>query len=60
LGGKYIDITGEVYGKLTVIEFIGSDRKNKTTLWKCQCSCENKTILIVSSHSLRRKKKGRN
>ena len=22
-------------------------------MWKCQCSCENNTILIVSQHSLK-------
>ena len=44
----YIDRTGQVFGRLTVLsEAIGgSDRK-----WKCQCSCGN--ITIVAGGNLR-------
>ena len=32
------DISGRVYGSLTVIELATKD-KNNQTLWKCQCVC---------------------
>lgn len=32
------DITGQVFGKLTVIELATKD-KNNQTIWKCQCVC---------------------
>jgi hypothetical protein len=44
-----IDITGQRYGRLTVIEKIG--RKNKHTYWKCQCDCGKE--VIVTSNGLR-------
>jgi hypothetical protein len=36
---------------LTVLEFAGR-YKSKYTMWKCQCSCENKTIVIVNGSHL--------
>lgn len=52
MGRKAIDLTGERFGKLTVIEYAGS--KNKHTMWKCKCDCENETI--ISGDSLKRGK----
>ena len=46
--GKYIDITGEKYGRLTVIE--KAESKNGKTRWLCQCDCGN--TVHVSSRSL--------
>lgn len=37
MGRKLIDITGNKYGKLTVIEYSGKEK------WLCQCECGNKT-----------------
>lgn len=48
-----IDLTGQVFGKLTVIE-ITDMRKNKSVVWKCRCSCGNQNFIYVDSHSLRR------
>lgn len=41
---KIIDITGNVYNKLTVLGFdhIGERRRS---YWKCQCECGNIKIL---------------
>ena len=36
--GKLIDLTGQRFGRLTVIERAGSD-KHKRAMWKCQCDC---------------------
>lgn len=46
---KRIDITGQVFGKLTVISFYGV--KNKRTYWNCKCSCGKE--LIAESYCLR-------
>lgn len=34
---RIIDLTGQTFTRLTVIEFIG--RRKGRTLWKCKCSC---------------------
>ena len=37
------DITGQRFGRLTVVEYAGKNRRNRT-LWKCICDCGNETI----------------
>lgn len=39
-----IDMTGLVYGRLTVIEYAGRDKSRKT-MWRCKCTCGNETIV---------------
>lgn len=41
---KAIDVTGQVFGRLTVVEKHGS-LKGEGVLWKCKCSCGNETIV---------------
>jgi len=43
---KRIDLTGKIFGKLTVLEYSHSD---KYAYWKCRCECGKKTI-VRSSH----------
>lgn len=43
---KIKDHTGEVYGKLKVLEFV--ERKDKKTCWKCRCSCGNEVIYPIT------------
>lgn len=38
--GKMIDITGQTFGKLTVIECVGK-LDGRRYFWKCQCECGN-------------------
>lgn len=40
---KAHDLTGKVFGKLTVVERIGSNSKGSIE-WKCQCDCGGETI----------------
>jgi len=47
---KIIDLTGNVYGRLTVISYNGKTRDNKS-LWRCLCECG--TIKITRSEFLR-------
>lgn len=45
---KLIDRTGQVFGKLTVIEQAGRN-KLKKVLWRCRCECENETVVTAGS-----------
>lgn len=47
---KYIDLTGQKFGKLTVIKRLEND-KYKRAIWFCKCDCGN--TKIVSSGNLR-------
>lgn len=53
--GKFIDLTGKTFGKLTVIkrveDYISPKGQHKKR-WLCQCSCENHTLLEVNGESL--------
>lgn len=39
---KRIDMTGQRFGKLIVVECVGFE--NKSSIWKCLCDCGNYTI----------------
>lgn len=45
-----IDLTGQRFGKLTVLNMVGKDKSGNIT-WKCRCDCDNE--VIVSSIYLR-------
>lgn len=38
VNSRLIDLTGQVFGKLTVCEYLGNQK------WRCQCSCGNEKI----------------
>ena len=46
-----IDMIGQTFGKLTVIEDAGAD-KHKQKIWLCECDCGNTTI--VTGYALRK------
>jgi hypothetical protein len=45
---KIIDIKGQTFGRLEVIERLGFN-KNRNRLWRCRCSCGNEVIVIGSN-----------
>jgi len=47
-----INLIGQQFGRLTVLERAGSDRR-KGALWLCQCSCTANNRVIVRSDILR-------
>lgn len=47
---RLVDLTGQKFGRLTVIKREQNDKTNHTR-WKCQCNCGN--IIVVSGSSLR-------
>ena len=49
--GKFKDLTGNKYGRLTVIERAGK-RKSGQILWRCRCSCGNETLVDGSGLKL--------
>lgn len=50
--GRKIDLTGKIFGKLTVVEEYPQRTPQGSVQWKCQCECGNTTI--VSGDNLRR------
>ncbi len=48
---NFIDLTGESFGTVTVIEWVGREVKNEA-LWRCVCRCKRE--LIAAGSSLRR------
>lgn len=43
-----LDLVGKVFGKLTVIEYVGNDKNHKTK-WRCRCECGGETISLGSN-----------
>lgn len=50
---KLIDLTGQKFGLLTVLERDFTKKDKKHSYWICQCSCENKTIKSFMGDNLR-------
>lgn len=47
------DLTGQIFGRLTVIEYNQNLSKDRgKAYWTCQCNCENKTIINVIGNNL--------
>lgn len=42
-----LDLTGQVYGRLTVIE--EAERRNQKRYWRCRCECGNETAVLQQS-----------
>lgn len=45
--GKFIDLTGQRFGKLTVLE--RTENRGRDTMWLCICDCGNKIATTPSS-----------
>lgn len=43
--GRFIDLTGQKFNKLTVIRKIGV-AKNRQSIWLCRCDCGNKKEIV--------------
>ena len=52
--GKFVDLKGRKFGRLTIVRF--SHRKNSNSYWLCKCECGNLKIVAVgnlkSGHTL--------
>ncbi len=47
--GKFVDLTGQKFGKLIVIE--RAENKNNRPAWRCRCECGN--VIIVKAQNLK-------
>src|SRR5262245_17127587 len=47
IGDRLIDLTGQRFGQLTVIELIG--RRWRQPLWRCRCDCGRTTAVVGNS-----------
>ena len=47
--GAFIDLTGQKFGRLTVLSYAGT--KGKSTYWQCKCDCGE--VRIVQSSNLK-------
>ena len=45
----FMDLTGKRFGRLTVTEYVGFDKKNNTTKYRCKCDCGNEIIVCRTS-----------
>ena len=41
--GKVIDLTGQRFGRLTVIEKVSKNNESRA-YWRCRCDCGNEVI----------------
>lgn len=46
--GKLIDLTGQKFGRLIVIEKVGKSKDNHA-MWRCMCDCGKETITMGKS-----------
>ncbi len=46
--GKLVDLTGQRFGRLTVLQRAGTDKRGHT-LWLCRCACGNETVVLAPS-----------
>jgi hypothetical protein len=47
---RFIDRTGEVFGKLTVLHHAG--KKGHVRYWACRCTCAEQSLVVVADSSL--------
>ena len=50
---RIVDLTGQKFGKLTVIKLAEEKIQNDRALWVCQCECGN--IIKIDSHQLKKR-----
>ena len=43
-GNRFRDLTGQVFGKLTVLKFAGKNSKGRH-MWNCKCECGKETTV---------------
>ena len=50
--GKFVDLTGRVFNRLTVLKRVENDKWGSSQ-WLCMCNCKNKTEIVVANSSLK-------
>lgn len=56
---KKLDLIGQSFGKLTVVEYAGVQKDklgfHGRTLWKCRCLCGNPNLITITGSNLKRR-----
>ena len=50
---KFIDLTGQKFNRLMVVEKTDKRSKGGSVIWKCKCDCGNPDYVYVASNNLR-------
>lgn len=50
--GKFVDLTGQRFGRWTVIRDSGKRNKSGAVLWECECDCSSGVTHLIPSASL--------
>jgi hypothetical protein len=51
MGRRLIDLTGNVFGRLTVVSRAENAKDGRPT-WNCVCSCDSNATVVSGSHLL--------
>lgn len=47
-----LELAGQTFGRLTVLEFAGITAVQKHSVWRCVCSCDESSVVLVQGRSL--------
>ena len=47
--GKFEDLTGQTFGYLLVLEYVGKN-KSGNSLWRCRCLCCGNEVIVAANH----------
>lgn len=47
--GKFIDMSGQKFGRLTIVRQVGTQSKNRQIVWLCKCDCGNNATATRSN-----------
>lgn len=50
--GVALDLTGKVFGRLTVLELMPERNKHRRRMWSCSCSCGKTTVVATNALTL--------
>lgn len=50
MAGKVKDLTGQTFGKLTVVSLLPTRTKFRKTQWRCRCACGGWAPCVIGGH----------
>lgn len=46
---KFVDLTGQRFGRLTVRDYVGYRKERHSAFWVCECDCGNRVVVSACS-----------